>query len=200
VSNLSPRTARTRGDILDVAWKLFAKKGAAVSMAEVAEGAGLTRQAVYVHFRSRGGLLVALVRRADERADIHAKFRTALETRDPAKRLDAFLAVWFDFIPEIHPVATTLSRARADDPDAAAAWDDRMASLHRGFGSLTASLRRDAALGSAWTAPAAADYLWAASCLATWELLAIHRAWGAAKTSRTLRRTLAVAVLASDDA
>jgi AcrR family transcriptional regulator len=196
VSNLNPRTVRTRADILDVAWKLFARKGTGVSMSEVADAAGLTRQAVYVHFRSRGGLLVALVRRADERHDIHEKFRGALRVEDPAGRLDAFLRVWFDFVPEIHPVATTLSRARADDPDAAAAWDDRMQSLHRGFQSLAASLRRDGALGRDWTAPAAADYLWAGSSVATWELLAVAREWGAAKTSKVLRRSLAAAVLA----
>ena len=86
MSNLHPRTVRTRADILDVAWKLFAKKGSAVSMSEIADAAGLTRQAVYVHFRSRGGLLVALVRRADERADIYARFREALATDDPRER------------------------------------------------------------------------------------------------------------------
>jgi AcrR family transcriptional regulator len=196
VSTNHPRTVRTRSDILDVAWDLFAKKGASVSMSEVARAAGLSRQAVYVHFRSRGGLLVALVRRADERADIHSKFRSALLTANAAERLDAFLGVWFDFVPGIYPVASTLSRARADDPEAAAAWDDRMASLHRGFGSLATSLRRENALAAGWTAPAAADYLWAGSSLQTWELLAITREWGPARTAKTLRSALAAAVLA----
>lgn len=196
MSNPHSRTVRTRAEILDVAWTLFAKKGTAASMAEVAEAAGLTRQAIYVHFRSRGGLLVALVRRADERADIHAQFRRALSTAKAADRLEAFLGVWFNFVPEIYPVASMLSRARADDPEAAAAWTDRMTALHHGFGSLATSLRRDGALAGGWTAPAAADYLWAGSSLPTWELLAITRGWGAAKTSKILRRTLAAAVLA----
>lgn len=193
---MNPRGARTHAEILDVAWRVFAKRGTGVSMAEIAEAVGLTRQAIYVHFRSRGGLLVALVRRADERTDIHAKFRAALATSEPRDRLDAFLSVWFDFVPEIHPVASSLMRARADDPDAAAAWADRMTSLHGGFADLAKSLRRDGALASEWTAPAAADYLWAGSSVQAWELLAVDRKWGAAKTSKTLRRTLAAAVLA----
>jgi len=110
---------------------VIAKRGTYVSMQEIAAAVGLTRQAVYVHFRSRGGLLVALVRRADDRADIHARFRHALQTEDPRRRLDAFLRVWFDFVPTIHPVASSLMRARADDPEAAAAWHDRMAALRR---------------------------------------------------------------------
>jgi AcrR family transcriptional regulator len=175
---------------------VFAERGTGVSMNEIADAVGLTRQAVYVHFRSRGGLLVALVRRADERTGIHAHFRDALATRAPAQRLDAFLRVWFDFVPEIHPVASSLMRARADDPDAAEAWSDRMASLRRGFASLTTGLRRDGVLASEWTAPGAADFLWAGSSVQVWELLAVDRGWGAAKTSKVLRRSLAAAVLA----
>lgn len=166
-------------------------------MAEVADAAGLTRQAVYVHFRSRGGLLVALVRRADERADIYARFREALATDDPRERLDAFLRVWFEFVPEIHPVARSLMRARADDPDAAAAWQDRMQSLCGGFADLTRTLKRDGALSAEWTAPAAAEYLWAASSMQAWELLAIDCGWGAARTSKVLRRTLSKTVLSA---
>jgi AcrR family transcriptional regulator len=158
VSNSSPRGQRTRADILDVAWRVIAQHGTHVSMAQIAEAVGLTRQAVYVHFRSRGGLLVALVRRADDRADIHARFRTALAVDDPRRRLDAFLRVWLDFVPTIHPVASSLMRARADDPEAAAAWQDRMAALRRGFAVLTRSLRRDGVLAAAWTAPTAADF------------------------------------------
>jgi AcrR family transcriptional regulator len=196
VSNLHPRSIRTRAEILDVAWKLFAKKGSAVSMAEVAEAAGLTRQAVYVHFRSRGGLLVALVRRADERADIHAKFRRALAAKDSSERLTAFLDVWFDFVPTIHPVATTLMRARGDDPEAAAAWSDRMEELRVGFRSLAASLRRDGALASGWTAATAADFLWAGSSMQVWDLLAADCGWNAARIAKTLRASLAGSVLA----
>jgi AcrR family transcriptional regulator len=196
VSNSSPRGARTRADILDVAWRVIAEHGTHVSMAQIAEAVGLTRQAVYVHFRSRGGLLVALVRRADDRADIHARFRDALAVDDPRRRLDAFLRVWLHFVPTIHPVASSLMRARRDDPEAAAAWEDRMAALRRGFAILTRSLRRDGVLASTWTAPNAADFLWAGSSVQTWELLAVDRGWGPARTSTVLRRTLAAAVLA----
>ncbi len=196
MSNLTARSTRTRADILDVAWRVIAERGAHVSIGEIAEAVGLTRQAIYVHFRSRGGLLVALVRRADERADIHAHFRAALATAGARERLDAFLRVWFDFVPTIHPVASSLVHARADDADAARAWADRMDALHHGFVLLTKTLRRDGALAPQWTAPAAADFVWAGSSLQAWELLAIDRGWGPARTSATLRRTLAAAVLA----
>lgn len=165
-------------------------------MGAIAAAVGLTRQAIYLHFRSRGGLLVALVRRADERAEIHARFRDALAVRDPRERLDAVLRAWLDFVPTIHPVANSLMRARGEDPDAARAWADRMTDLRHGFRALAKTLHRDGALAPQWTVASAADFLWASSSVQTWELLSVDRGWGAAKTSKTLRRSLAAAVLA----
>ncbi len=155
----------------------------------------MTRQSIYVHFKNRGGLLVALVRRADEREDIHARFLGALEVAQPADRLSAFLGVWFDFVPKIYPVARLLIAARSQDDEARAAWTDRMDELRGGFLLLTRSLRRDGALSSGWTAPQAADYLWAAASVQVWELLAIDRDWSGRKTEKTLKASLEAAIL-----
>lgn len=164
-------------------------------MSDVAGAVGLTRQSIYVHFKSRGGLLVALVRRADEREDIHARFSTALATSDPAERLATFLSVWFDFVPKIYPVARQLIAARQHDPEADEAWRDRMDELRSGFLLLTRSLRRDGVLAAEWTAPQAADYLWATASVQAWELLATDRGWGPRKTEKILTRTLTQTVL-----
>ena len=66
----STKSERSREEILDAAWDLIAVQGVAVSMAKIAAAVGMTRQSIYVHFGSRGGLLIALVRRADDRFDI----------------------------------------------------------------------------------------------------------------------------------
>jgi len=186
---------RSRHAILDVAWTLIAERGLTVSMQEIAEASGRTRQSLYLHFRTRGSLLMALVHRADEREGVRARFAEALAQGQSAARLDAFLTVWFDFVPIIHPVASQLIRSRGRDEEATAAWDDRMRELRDAFGRLARTLRAGGALAAHWTAPRAADYLWAGSSVAQWELLAIDCGWGAARASRTLRRTLAGAVL-----
>jgi len=195
VSKNSPKTVRTRTAILDAAWTLIGERGLDVGMAAIAEAVGMTRQSVYVHFGSRGGLLMALVRRADEREEIHARFLEAMAVSEPAGRLDACLGVWLDFVPRIHPVARQLIAARRHDAEADAAWSDRMGELREGYLRLTRSLRRDGALAAQWTANRAADYLWAETSVQVWELLAIDRGWGAAKTARTLRDTMAEAML-----
>jgi AcrR family transcriptional regulator len=61
-----PRTqksAGTRRRLLDVAAGLFIARGyGAVSMQDIASAAGLTKGAVYGHFRSKGQLLVEVIR------------------------------------------------------------------------------------------------------------------------------------------
>lgn len=45
---------RTRTKILDASWDLIAREGVAVSMARIASEIGMTRQSIYVGFRTRG--------------------------------------------------------------------------------------------------------------------------------------------------
>lgn len=185
----------TRDQILDGAWELIAEHGADVSMAQIAKHTGLSRQAVYLHFGTRGGLLVALVRRADERLDIRAEFLSCSAIESPRLRLDAVLEVWFRFVPRIYPVARDLIRLRSTDAEANAAWEDRMRDLRSWFRDLVLGLSRDGALAAHWKPRDASDYLWSACSVQAWGLLVEDCGWGAAKASRTLRRTICDALL-----
>jgi TetR/AcrR family transcriptional regulator, acrAB operon repressor len=54
----------TRGHILDTAERLFSERGVArTSLADIADTAGLTRGAIYWHFRNKGDLFTALLDR-----------------------------------------------------------------------------------------------------------------------------------------
>ena len=189
------KSERTRNEILDTAWEMIAKHGAEISLNDIAVAVGVTRQSIYVHFGSRGGLLVALVRRADERADIERKFEKALATEGAGARLAAFLDVWFRFVPEIYPVAKDLVRLRATDAEAFAAWEDRMTDLRRVFGILTKSLRDDQALAAHWTAPRAAEFMWAGSSVENWGLLTVDCGWSANQAANAIKQSLARAIL-----
>ena len=165
-------------------------------MAEIAKAVGMTRQSVYLHFGTRGGLLVALVRRADVREAIVEDFTAALKARSPETRLDACLTVWFAFVVKIHPVALDLIRLRTTDKEAARAWDDRMEELLRLFRLLVEGLKRDKALARQWSVQSAVDYLWAACSVQTWALLVLDRGWSEKQASATMRRAMAKALLA----
>jgi AcrR family transcriptional regulator len=59
----TPKSAGTRRRLLDVAAELFIERGySAVSMRDIAAAARLTKGAVYGHFRSKGQLLVEVIR------------------------------------------------------------------------------------------------------------------------------------------
>jgi AcrR family transcriptional regulator len=59
----TPKAEFTRRRILNVAMELFTERGySAVSMRDLAASAGLTKGAVYGHFRSKGQLLVEVIR------------------------------------------------------------------------------------------------------------------------------------------
>lgn len=185
----------TRNEILDVAWDLIVENGADVSVQKIADAADVSRQSVYLHFKSRGGLLMALVKRADERFSIKENFFDAMAVKNSAKRLDKCLCVWFDFVIKIHPVASDLIRLRKTDCDAAAAWEDRMQILRSWESELVKSLAADSTLAGGWTVADATDFLWSSSSVQNWELLTHDRKWSADKCSRVLRGTIAKALL-----
>lgn len=194
---MSRKKARgvTRNEILDRAWDLISEKGADISMSQIAAESRVSRQSVYLHFKTRGGLLLALVQRADERFEVKEGFFSALEIEDPYQRLDECLKVWFEFAVKIHPVATDLIRLRKTDDDANTAWTDRMADLRTWERQLVQSLADDGALSDDWQVDDAADFLWASTSIQIWDILYNDRSWNAAKISGILRRSVAKTLL-----
>jgi AcrR family transcriptional regulator len=129
----TPKAETTRQRLLDLAAELFIKHGyEAVSLRDLALKAGVTKGAIYGHFRSKGQLLVEVI-------------RTELETRDGALDLEvaaADPAAMFDLF--IHPGSRELRMLQIDaaaaarhDADVAAGMDE----LHRTRGpGIVASL------------------------------------------------------------
>lgn len=191
------RRQKTQAEILDAAWDLISESGADVSIAEIARSAGISRQSVYLHFGTRGGLLVALVRRADDRFDIRRNLFAAFELKDPYRRLETTISVWLEFVPKIYPVAKDLIRLRETDQDASLAWEDRMAELRGWLLVMTRSLEADGVLAPQWDAADACAYLWAGFSVQTWGLLVHDCGWQPAKAEQKIRSSLIVTLLGS---
>ncbi len=78
----TPKSAGTRRRLLDVAAELFIERGySAVSMRDIAAAARLTKGAVYGHFRSKGQLLVEVIRWKIAERDHAPGFREATRRR-----------------------------------------------------------------------------------------------------------------------
>ena len=186
----------TRIAILEAAHELFAAEGYhGVGLEKVAKQAGVSRQAVYLHFGSKGGLLLELARYEHERTGISALAdRTVWSAPDAAAALDAWAALFAAFAPEVLDFVRVLDGARRSDPDAAAVWRDQSEDRLQGCRRLADWLKRDGVLTTGWTVSSAADLIWAIASLQTYDELVIERGWRPSRFTRhiqeTLRRTL----------
>jgi AcrR family transcriptional regulator len=167
----------TRARILDVAWKLVRERGVgAVTIAEIARAAGVSRQLVYLYFEHRAGLLRAMARRQDARSGFAGAVAAAAEL-PPVEALESLLRSWYAYVPEILPVARALEAAAITGDEGAAAWHDRMGDLQKVFRRAVERLEREGRLAEGWTARTAADWIWARSHLESWQHLVAERGW-----------------------
>ena len=162
-------------------------------MAEVAREAGVSRQAVYLHFSSRASLFVAVVRHMDDQEGIRHHCEQALGNDDPVAALEAFVIAWLRYAAKIHVVASALLASRRDDPDAMAAWNDRMGELRVGFRHATQRLATAGHLRPGLDPGTAADLAWAMTSIPVWEQLTIDCGRPAAE----VRQRLAAAVISA---
>jgi AcrR family transcriptional regulator len=176
-------TTGTRGDtrarILDTAWKLVRERGVeAVTVADVAAAAGVSRQLVYVHFENRAGLLVAMARRHDVRSGFAGRVAEAAALA-PVAALERLLREWFAYLPEILPVARALEAAAVNGDDGGAAWRDRMGGLREVLAAAVDRVAADGRLAEGWTPAAATDWVWARAQPSAYALLVADRGWAA---------------------
>jgi len=175
--------------MLDAARRLIEERGDAnVTLEDVAREAGITRQTVYAHMSSRAGLLLALVEHIDDGNRLAARVANALEAPTGFEAIERYVAMVAEMTPQILGVATALSRLRAVDPDAAGAWDDRMAARMRTCSLLVERLADEGVLRPEWTVETGTDLLFAAVSIPMWEVLVGDRGWTPEQWSRRTAR------------
>ena len=127
----------TRRRILDATWELVTERGATLRLADVAARASVSRQALYLHFGDRSGLLLALVRHMDETLDLADALAAVHVAPDGPSLLEAAMRLNCTFWTQVLPVAQVLEAAQHDDAALGAAWRDRMRFRHSWMHSRT---------------------------------------------------------------
>jgi AcrR family transcriptional regulator len=166
----------TREQLLETAWRLFQSDPAAASMGRIAAEAGVSRQAVYLHFQSRAGLLLALVRWIDERERIAAQFEVAARQPAPLAVLEAQIQVWLHYLPRLHPVPSFLARFDAD-PEARSAWNDRMTELEKIYRRPLRALQRAGELREGLSLEHSVDLVRGLASVHAWHYLVHESSW-----------------------
>lgn len=155
------RSRRSRAGLLDATRELITEGGFdALTMAAVAERAGVSRRAVYLHFKTRAELVTALFGRLGETEGIRASLQRVWDRPDAVSAL----AEWGRHLarthPQMLPVMLAAERARHADPDAAALWRAGQQRWLAGARRLADWLAREERLAPPWTAATAADMIW----------------------------------------
>ena len=195
---MSSRSERTRAKILDSALQLLVERGYhGVGLEEVARDAGVSRQAVYLHFKSKAELLVAAAQHSDEMVGVPELLRPGQEANTALEALDAGVAAYGAIEPQIYDVASVVYAARRSDGAAEAAWQDRMAFRHENIRRDIERLQREGLLAEGWTVDEAADFVWGLLSVHTYEYLVVERGWPIERFVRRLR-TMLRSVLVSE--
>ena len=197
---MPPKTIspETRTAILAAAWELIATRGRTdVGQAEIAAAAQVSRQTVFYAFGNRAGLLQAMVAWRDDSSPALARLMEIGTNRNPApEALFAVIDAWFDYLPDVFPVASLLDAAALTDPEAKSAIESRM--VGRFLTGLTARLK---GMASAGTLPPSrdpvrtAEAIWELVHFPAWRLLVIDRGWSP-ETFRANRLELVRALIA----
>ncbi len=179
---------------MEATWRLMEERlGRGVGMSDIAQAAGVSRQAVYDHFGSRAELMVATVRYGDVVLGLDERLRRYRTVTGGAERLGAFVEFWGNYIPEIYGIARALLAARETDEAVAAAWDDRMGAVHEACRNIVERLHRDGTLAPGWSLEEAADLLWTMLSIRNWEQLTIECGWSTSqyvdRMQKLLKRT-----------
>ena len=178
MSSENPDAPDTRSKILMSAWELLeAAQGREVRMSDIARRAGLSRQAVYLHFPTRAELLLATTHHIDAVKRIDHRLSKSRAAETGAERLSAFIEAWGNYIPEIYGVGKALMMMSDTDEAAKLAWDDRMNAVREGCEAAVNALARDRQLSPAHPPAQATDILWALLSVPTWESLRFGCGW-----------------------
>ncbi|MBW3580510.1 MAG: TetR/AcrR family transcriptional regulator [Actinobacteria bacterium] len=193
---MSSGDPETRRRILEAARELLeARPGANVAMGEVAARAGVSRQALYLHFADRTSLFLEVSRLADSTARTTARQRrideapTARDAFREAIALQAFLK------PRLKGVATALDVLRRSDPAADAAWKEREHARLQRCEQVIQRLHDEGELASGWDIPAAARSFWAVTSQRVWDDLVMDQGWSTTQYRNHLTTLLETALL-----
>lgn len=192
---MSSDPINTKSRILDVTWNLLENGDKTVRMSDIAKAAGISRQALYLHFPNRAELLVATTRHIDVVKNVDARLERSRSATSGVERLHAFIEGWGGYIPQIHGMSVALRAMRSTDKEAAAAWNDRMKAVRHGCEAAVQAISLDGSLTRDLTEDAATDLLWTLLSVENWERLVKDCGWTQSAYEKTIKQTAEAALL-----
>ncbi len=164
-------------------------------MGEVAERAGVSRQALYLHFADRTDLFLEVSRLADSRARTPARQRRIDEAPTARDAFREVIALQAFLKPRLKGVATALDVLRRSDPAADAAWREREHARLQRCEQVVQRLHDEGHLISGWDVPTASRCFWAVTSQRVWDDLVMVQGWSTAQYRNHITALLEAALL-----
>ena len=181
-NNGAPSASPAQVRILAAAISIIqAKGGADVTMAEIAKAAGLSRQAVYLHFEDREALLFALARYADDRRGLDVEVDRVLKSSTGIEAIRGYVDLLSRTNDAIWVLARAADAVRRTDPAVEHTWQERVRIRLRVCSAIVKRLQDEGTLKAELDPDIAIDLLWALTALRTWEDLVQIRKWSPEK-------------------
>jgi len=188
----------TRRRVLQAAWELLEQGGSGVRLVDVADRAGVSRQAVYLHFGDRSGLLVALMDFIDVslgavqiRAHVHGA-ATGVES------LQRFIETMSWYTAKIDRVAQVTEAGKDQDEALAAAWRDRMGRRQLHLRSIVERIAAEGRLAEGWSVDAAVELLYVVTMPGPWREFTRELGWTAEEYTQHLTRLVRSSLFTGD--
>ena len=186
----------TRERILKSTWSaLLDSSKPRVRMSDIANSAGISRQALYLHFANRTELLIETTHYIDRVKDVEQRLARSRSASCGLERLEAYVEAWINYIPEIYGVANALMVMGVTDEDARLAWNGRLAAVREGCEAIVATLAREGRLSHRLSPPEATDVLCAHLSVETWQYLSDRRGWSQSRYVEVMQQTLRTILL-----
>lgn len=182
----------TRTAILDAARTLFEEQGYfGAGLEAVAKKAGVSRQAIYLHFASKADLLTALHLRIYDTDVVPALERHPIWTAPTAlDALDAAIAVDAEVAGKVWRIHEALVVARRHHEEVDATLRPREEERYQEYVRLVRWLKREGALSPHLKVATAADILWGLLSLGTFVNLVVERGWSPDRFVAWVRATV----------
>lgn len=167
----------TRDRILEAAWDLLEKRGSTVRISDVAHAAGVSRQAVYLHFGDRSGLFVALVDHVDisfGSADLRAQIFGAPTGVESLRRWIETMS-WYT--EKIDAISQVLESSQYQDEALGAAWRNRMNRRQEIIRTIVERIAKEGHLAEGWTIDTVVDLVYAITLIGLWRELTRELGW-----------------------
>lgn len=182
----------TRRAILTAARELFESQGYfGAGLEAVAKKAGVSRQAIYLHFASKADLLTELHVHIFETDVAPALERHPIWTAPTAlDALDASVAVDAEVASKVWKIHETLVMARRHHPEVEETLKPRERERYDEMVRLGRWLRRDGRLPDGMRVTTFADIYWGLASIGTFVNLVVERDWSVARFERWVRTTI----------